>query len=68
MNEELTPIQEEALASMQAILEKYECLAGFQKITATLTRDVHMRVWNGKHPVDNNTTTHVAPAGTKVLI
>jgi hypothetical protein len=37
-------------------------------ITADTTRDVEMSVWNGTHPVDDNMTKHICPAGTKVRI
>lgn len=35
---------------------------------AELTEDVVMRVWNGRHPVRENTAQHTALAGTKVLV
>lgn len=38
------------------------------RITATTTEDHEMHVWNGTHPVDENTTTHVCKAGTQVLV
>ena len=37
-------------------------------ITANTTRDIEMEVWNGTHPVEDNTTKHVCPAGTKVRV
>lgn len=38
------------------------------KVYATLKVPVEMRVWNGKHPAEDNMPTHMAPAGTKVRI
>lgn len=35
---------------------------------AELDKDVTMRVWNGTHPPDKNTTEHTATKGTTVLI
>lgn len=37
-------------------------------VVAELAQDVQMHVWNGKHPVDANTTAHTAKKGTTVLI
>lgn len=38
------------------------------EIFAKLKKDVNMNVWNGKHPVDSNITTHVCKSGTKVRV
>ena len=38
------------------------------RITATLNRDVEMTVWNGKHPVDENTTKHTCFQGTPMRV
>ena len=38
------------------------------EIFAKLKKDVNMNVWNGKHPVDSNITTHVCKYGTKVRV
>lgn len=40
----------------------------FEELYGVLKKDAEMRVWNQKHPVEENTTKHVAPAGTKVRI
>ena len=37
-------------------------------VTATTRKDFEMDVWNGTHPVERNTTTHVCKAGTRVRI
>lgn len=37
-------------------------------VYATTTKDIEMRVWNGNHPYDENVTTHVCRAGTRVRI
>lgn len=37
-------------------------------IYAKIKKDVKMSVWNGKHPVENNTEDHTCKADTKVLI
>lgn len=38
------------------------------KIYAKTTKDFEMHVWNGKHPVESNTTKYICNAGTKVII
>ncbi len=38
------------------------------KVYAKTTKEVVMQVWNGKHPVDENTSNHNCKAGTKVLV
>lgn len=38
------------------------------KIYAKTTKDLEMSVWNGIHPVDDNTTNYICKAGTKVQI
>lgn len=38
------------------------------KIYATTTKDLEMSVWNGKHPVEENTTRHICKAGTRVRV
>ena len=35
---------------------------------AETTEPVEMHVWNGVHPVEENTKVHTAPAGTTVLV
>ena len=39
-----------------------------KSITARVKKDFEMRVWNGTHPVEKNTTTHTCKAGTRVRI
>lgn len=41
---------------------------GHRWVYANLVEDTQMREWNGKHPVDQNTTEHIAPAGAPVLV
>jgi len=38
------------------------------KIYADTTKDLEMNVWNGKHPVEENSTSHICKKGTKVLV
>lgn len=38
------------------------------EIYAKTTNDFIMRVWNGKHPVDENLTEHICKSGTKVRV
>jgi hypothetical protein len=38
------------------------------ELYGVLKRSVTMRTWNGRHPVEENSTTHVAAEGTKVRI
>lgn len=38
------------------------------QIYAKTTRDVEMSVWNGIHPVNENTTEHICKAGTRVRV
>lgn len=38
------------------------------EIYAKTKKDVEMSVWNGNHPVEENSTTHICKAGTKVRI
>ena len=38
------------------------------EIYAYTTRDLEMCVWNGMHPIDKNTSTHICKVGTKVRI
>jgi hypothetical protein len=37
-------------------------------ITATTKKDFTMEVWNGNHPPEKNTISHVCKAGTRVRI
>jgi hypothetical protein len=37
-------------------------------IYAKTTKDLEMNVWNGIHPVEQNTTKHICKAGTKVMV
>lgn len=37
-------------------------------IYAKTIKDIEMRVWNGQHPVEQNTTNHICKAGTKVMV
>ena len=37
-------------------------------VTATTKKDFTMKVWNGQHPVDENTTSHIYRAGSRVRI
>lgn len=37
-------------------------------IYAKTTKDLEMSEWNGKHPVEENSTKHICKAGTKVKI
>lgn len=39
-----------------------------RNVTATLKKDVTMHVWNGHHPVEDNTSTHTCKAGTTVKV
>ena len=38
------------------------------EIYAKTTKDLEMNVWNGTHPVEENTTKHICKAGTKVRV
>jgi hypothetical protein len=38
------------------------------EIYATTLRDFQMQVWNGTHPVEENTVTHTCPAGSRVRV
>lgn len=38
------------------------------EIYAKTTKDLEMNVWNGKHPVEENTTRHICKSGTKVRV
>lgn len=38
------------------------------EIYAKTTKDLEMNVWNGMHPVEENTTKHICKAGTKVRV
>lgn len=38
------------------------------KIYAKTTRDIEMNVWNGSHPVENNTSKHICKSGSRVRI
>jgi hypothetical protein len=38
------------------------------EIYAKTTKDLEMSVWNGTHPVEENTTKHNCKAGTKVRV
>lgn len=38
------------------------------EICAKTTKDLEMSVWNGKHPVEENTTKHFCKSGTKVRV
>jgi len=38
------------------------------EIYAKTTKDLEMNVWNGKHPVKENTTKHICKKGTKVRV
>ena len=37
-------------------------------ITATTKKDFEMNVWNGTHPVEENSKKHICKAGTRVRI
>lgn len=37
-------------------------------ITATTTKDFEMSVWNGTHPVEENSKKHICKAGTRVRV
>ena len=37
-------------------------------VTAITKKDFEMKVWNGIHPVEENTTTHICKAGTRVRV
>ena len=41
---------------------------GHYEIYAKTTKDLEMSVWNGVHPVDENTTKHICNKGTKVRV
>jgi hypothetical protein len=41
---------------------------GDYEIYATTTKDFTMSVWNGRHPVDENSTTYICPSGTRVRV
>ena len=43
-------------------------LWGHFEIYARIKKDCEMNVWNGKHPVEENTTSHICKAGTKVRV
>jgi hypothetical protein len=54
---------------MMVIIDKYKgYLAGFVNVTAELTEDVEMRVWNRRHGAEYVETKHIASKGTRVLI
>ena len=38
------------------------------EIYAKTTKNLEMNVWNGTHPVEENTTKHICKAGTKVRV
>lgn len=38
------------------------------EIYAITTKDLKMNVWNGKHPVAENTAKHICKAGSKVRV
>ncbi len=38
------------------------------EIYAKTTKDLEMSVWNGKHPVEENTSKHICKADTKVRV
>lgn len=38
------------------------------EIYAKTTKDLEMNIWNGKHPVEKNTTKRLCKAGTKVRV
>lgn len=38
------------------------------EIFAKTKKDFNMRVWNGHHPPEKNTSEHICPTGTKVRI
>lgn len=54
----------------EALNELYQRRANGQEVFAhaELTCNVTMHVWNGRHPVETNTLSHVAKEGTRVLI
>lgn len=37
-------------------------------IHAETTQDIEMIVWNGRHPVEDNQTSHICPKGTRVRV
>jgi len=50
--------------------QRHKKLKGWDsfEIYAKTTKDIEMDVWNGTHPVEGNTSTHVCKAGTKVRV
>lgn len=38
------------------------------EIYAVTTKDVEMNVWDGIHPVEDNTSKHICKAGTRVRV
>ena len=38
------------------------------EIYATTKKDLNMDVWNGRHPVDKNTKTHICKSGSRVRV
>lgn len=41
---------------------------GPEFLYATITKPVIFSAWNGKHPVDENTTKDAKPGGTRVIV
>ena len=65
--EELYPLKEHN--SIKEKMENYPKLPWFKyNIYAHLTKDATMNVWNGKHPVEENCTSHICKSGSKVIV
>ena len=54
-------MKNKVIAKFQVPWYKYE-------IYAYLKKDIQMKVWNQKHPVEENITKHIATKGTKVRV
>jgi hypothetical protein len=61
MNEKMQVVLHNLMFKDFGSWNKYE-------IYAKTTKDLEMSVWNGVHPVKENTNKHICKAGTKVRV